>query len=81
MNYTITMQVDRTCEMAKVSLNGKLIMEGNFWDFHPGCHGIRKYGYFDSYVSLSTRIYQWLIKVKKADFRNINTVRGNYSYH
>ena len=35
----VTVDIDRSCEMAQVKVNGKVIMVGNFWDFHPGCHG------------------------------------------
>ena len=27
-------------------------MEGNYWDFHPGCHGITEYGDFRGYSGL-----------------------------
>lgn len=27
------------CQMAQVRVNGQVIMLGNFWDFHPECHG------------------------------------------
>ncbi len=30
---------DTTCSMAQLRLNNAPLMEGNFWDFHPGCHG------------------------------------------
>jgi hypothetical protein len=26
--------------MAKIEVDGENIYEGNFWDFHPGCHGV-----------------------------------------
>lgn len=35
----VLIRVDRSCDMAEVEVNGKCIMMGNFWDFHPGCHG------------------------------------------
>lgn len=28
-------------------------MMGNYWDFHPGCHGITEYGDFRSYLGLA----------------------------
>lgn len=37
---TITISTDESCEMAMVDLNGECIMMGNYWDFHPNCHGI-----------------------------------------
>jgi hypothetical protein len=30
---------DNSCEMAKVKIGNQVVFEGNFWDFHPGCHG------------------------------------------
>ena len=35
---------DESCEMAELYLNDECIMSGNYWDFHPGCHGIYEYG-------------------------------------
>lgn len=32
---------DENCEMAKIEVNGKNLYEGNYWDFHPGCHGLK----------------------------------------
>lgn len=49
----ILIQVDDSCEMAAVILNNKCIMEGNFWDFHPGCHGIYEYGNFKTFTELA----------------------------
>jgi len=34
-------EVQNSCEMACVSVNGTCIMMGNYWDFHPGCHGLK----------------------------------------
>ena len=52
----IVVKVDETCEMASVTLNGKCVMEGNFWDFHNECHGIYEYGHFQSHGSLAVAI-------------------------
>lgn len=46
MKNKILIKTDSSCEMAAVYLNDKLVMSGNFWDFHPHCHGIHKYGDF-----------------------------------
>jgi hypothetical protein len=42
--------------MARVSIDGKCVMEGNFWDFHPGCHGINEYGEFAGFDDLAMKI-------------------------
>ncbi len=47
---------DPSCEMAKVLLNDVLVMDGNYWDFHPECHGITKYGDWNSYTELARAI-------------------------
>jgi hypothetical protein len=75
---TILIEVDYSCQMAKVSLDDKCVMEGNYWDFTPYCMGIHTYGDFNSYRSLSTKIYQYLIKSEGEDFRNISTKLINY---
>ena len=35
----ILLKEDSSCDMAEVELNGENIFTGNFWDYHPGCHG------------------------------------------
>lgn len=54
--HKILIEVDKSCEMACVSLNDKCVMMGNNWDFHPGCHGISEYGDFKGYHSLAIAI-------------------------
>lgn len=46
-NNVIKIYRDQSCKMACIKLNGVPLMEGNFWDFHPGCHGgkLRVLGY------------------------------------
>jgi len=39
-NNTVTIRIDRSCDMERVEVNGVEIMEGNSHDFHPGCHGM-----------------------------------------
>jgi hypothetical protein len=62
---TILVQTDKSCEMARVSIDGIGVMEGNFWDFHPGCHGINEYGDFNGFDSLALRILFKLTKEGK----------------
>lgn len=68
--------VDESCEMARVSLNGTCVMEGNFWDFHPGCHGITKYGDFRGYSGLATAISLKLYSEGKKP----KIINGVYNY-
>ena len=56
MSNIITIHLDESCEMACVDLNDKCVMMGNYWDFYPNCHGIHKYGDFNSYVQLANNI-------------------------
>jgi hypothetical protein len=32
-------------EMAGVLVNNKIVFQGNYWDFHSGCHGTKIGGY------------------------------------
>jgi hypothetical protein len=59
---TILIEIDEDSEMARVSIDNECVMEGNYWDFHPGCHGITKYGHFSDYTQLVQRIYLYLTK-------------------
>ena len=74
----IKVLTDPACEMAAVYLNDELVMEGNYWDFHPGCHGINKYGDFNSYAGLAHRLFLWLIKNYPKDVVEIK--KENYKY-
>lgn len=56
----IISEYDENCEMARVILNENCVMEGNHWDFHPGCHGIHKWGDFKSPVDLVAAIKRTL---------------------
>jgi hypothetical protein len=48
----VQIDIDRGCSMARVKVNGKAVMLGNFWDFHPGCHGFNLPN-FASYTELA----------------------------
>lgn len=56
MKNIVKIRVDQSCEMAEVYLNDKLVMSGNFWDFHPDCNGVRQYGDFKGYSDLARAI-------------------------
>jgi hypothetical protein len=59
----ISILVDRVVNMAKVSIDDKCVMEGNFGDFHPGCHGIDQYGDFYGFDDLAIKIIGKLSKL------------------
>ena len=56
MTNIIKIGLDEAYEMACVKLNGECVMMGNYWDFHPNCHGIHEYGDFQSYAQLANNI-------------------------
>jgi hypothetical protein len=62
--------------MAEVHLNDKCIMVGNFWDFHPGCHGIHEYGDFKGFDSLAVSVAHKLNEQGKKSI----IVREKYDY-
>lgn len=64
--------VDEGCEMASVHLNGECVMSGNYWDFHPGCHGIHQYGDFNGYQGLANAI--------AVTIGNCSILKKNYEY-
>ena len=72
----ILVKVDKSCDMAEVLLNGECIMDGNFWDFHPGCHGINEYGDFNSHYELAKKIGETLTKEGK----EFTIVKEEYVY-
>lgn len=45
---TIKVERDESCEMARVYDSIGNGMEGNFWDFHNGCHGLYEFGNFNT---------------------------------
>lgn len=70
----ISVLVDRSCEMAKVSIDDKCVMSGNFWDFHPGCHGINQYGDFYGFDDLAIKISGKLDKLG----HKVRITKGSY---
>jgi hypothetical protein len=62
--------------MARVSIDGKVVMEGNFWDFHPGCHGINEYGDFYGFDDLAIKI---LLKLTN-EGKKAKIIKEKYTY-
>lgn len=75
----IQVQVDDAREMACVSIDGKIVMQGNFHDFHPGCHGITEYGDFKGYPYLVQAIFIKMIKDGKRS-EDIEIRKSKYKY-
>lgn len=72
----ILVEHDDSCDMYAVSLNDECIMEGNTWDFHPGCHGIHEYGDFNHPNQLVKAIQLKLLKEGK----DVEIKRKKYKY-
>ena len=71
---TITCEVDKNCKMARVNDSVGNGMEGNFWDFHPGCHGITKFGFFRGF-----RLFvQALKKYHEQNGESVEIIRSEY---
>ena len=58
MKNPIIIYKDTSCEMAEVWFGKHCVMSGNYWDFHPECHGIWQYGKFNSPEELALRLYE-----------------------
>ena len=73
IQHLILVKTDLSCDMAAVYLNGKVIMEGNYWDFHSGCHRIYEYGDFNSIDELvrlmATKLSPELVTVKRETYK------------
>ena len=48
--------IQKETDMATVNFNDKCVMMGNFWDFHPDCHGITSIPDFRSFGQLADEI-------------------------
>lgn len=62
MKHQITVLIDESCEAAEVLLDGKTVMRGNFWDFHPYCTGVHQYGEFQGYRGLANAVEVTLLR-------------------
>lgn len=76
MQHIINLKVDDYSEMATIYLDNKVIMTGNFWDFHPGCHGITEWGDFRGYTGLIRAISEKLGKKGET----VKLIKENYSH-
>ena len=72
----ITIKIDSSCDMACVTDEKGQIMEGNFWDFHNGCHGHYHLDNFTSYISYANV----LKKYHEANGEKVKIVKETYKY-
>ncbi len=73
---TITVKIDDSCEMASVFDSNGEGMEGNFWDFHNGCHGMNHLNEFndvEEFIS-ALRVFN------EDNGIEVNIVRETYDY-
>ena len=78
MQHIINLKIDDNCEMAEVILDGKYVMMGNFWDFHPSGNPLTEiYGEFKGYSGLIKAICEYL--GKKGDTAKL--IKEKYDFY
>ena len=73
---TINIEIDNSCQMARVNDGMGNRMEGNFWDFHNGCHGLYQ---FDEFNNLTEFAYV-LKKFHEARGEMVEIIKSEYKY-
>lgn len=74
---TITVKIDESCEMAQVSDGTpENTMEGNFWDFHNGCHGMYHLPEFND----EEEFIEVLKNFHEKQGNEVEIIRTTYSY-
>jgi len=82
LEHIINLKIDDNCEMAEVLLDGKYLMGGNFWDFHPDCTGTssrttEQFGEFRGYNGLVKAISETFGKKG----HTVKLIKEKYNYH
>lgn len=73
---TITVKKDISCQMAIVNDGVGNGMEGNFWDFHNGCHGLYQFDEFNSIMGFA----YVLKKYHEAKGEKVEIINLEYKY-
>lgn len=73
---TIKVERDKSCEMARVNDGVGNGMEGNFWDFHNGCHGLYE---FDEFNTVTEFAYV-LKKFHEERGEKVEIINSEYKY-
>lgn len=73
---TIKVERDKSCEIARVNDGVGNGMEGNFWDFHNGCHGLY---HFDDFNTVTEFAYV-LKKFHEAKGEKVEIINSEYKY-
>ena len=62
---TIRVELYPPWEMAWVYLGNKCVYTGNYWDYHPGCHGLKLFGDFSRPFGFATALGEYIRKKGK----------------
>lgn len=79
----ILVERDESCRMARIFVAGLCVMEGNAWDFYPGCHGgwhydlAARFGRYSSAEGMALALAQAVASSGRAGCR---IERGAYVY-
>lgn len=83
LDASVHCRIDASCEMAEVLIEDAFVMAGNFWDFHPGCHGgwfyelEKQFGAFTSPKGLAACLQRALLA---AGAKTVKVEQGAYRY-
>lgn len=72
----IKIQKDSECQMARVNDGVGNGMEGNYWDFHNGCHGLYQFDDFNTPEQFASV----LKKFHKKNGENVQIIESEYKY-
>lgn len=72
----IIIERDKSCEMARVNDGVGNGMEGNYWDFHNGCHGLIKFDKFNTVDEFS----EVLKKFHESNGEKVEIVNTDYKF-
>jgi hypothetical protein len=73
---TIRVEIDKSCQMARVNDGAGNGMEGNFWDFHNGCHGLHQFDVFNTV----TEFVDALKKFHEVKGEEVEVINSEYKY-
>jgi len=76
---SINVYMDYSCKMSSVTLNGSIIYEGNFWDYHPGCHDIYEFE-FGNPRQFADKLSEYLIIKYGRDYPDTNYIINTKDY-
>lgn len=75
-NNQVRILTDTSCKMKAVHVNQNVVMEGNYHDFHNGCHGDYDFPEFHSARSLA----EILIRFIKSQGKDAELILETYVF-